>query len=125
MAVGNWFNGNVVAVIVIEEEQVVVAATGWEGEPTCEVTVAATSGGPVKDGSKDSVGSGSFFQRRWGNIGVGQQRKLGVRWFGGPKVLADLFEVRFGWGNGIGGVLPESLQGQAGESFQLAVGGQG
>ena len=51
----------------------------------------------------------------------GEKRKAFVGLFGGLDVLSNLLEVRFGRGEGIGGVLAEGLQGEARESFKLAV----
>jgi len=59
-AVLDWFGGNEVAVVIIEDEQVVVALAGREGKFAGEIAVAFSGGGPVNDSGKKVVGAFAF-----------------------------------------------------------------
>ena len=63
-ATGKGLNSNVVAVVVIEDEQVVVAFAGGQREAASEITIAATSGRAVKHGSKEEMGPGAVVKGR-------------------------------------------------------------
>ena len=49
MAIFEWFGGNVVAVVLIEDEKVVVALAGREGQFAGEIAVAFAGGGSIND----------------------------------------------------------------------------
>jgi len=45
----DWFSGNEVAVVIVEDEQVVVALARREGKFSSEIAVAYAGGGPIND----------------------------------------------------------------------------
>ena len=119
MAVFGWFGGNVVAVVIIEDEQVVVALAGREGQLAGEITVAFAGGGSINDCSEQEVRAIGLFKGRGKEIGIREQRKSGSLWLGGALVLAGLLEVGLGRGHSIGSVFAERLQGQTREDLEL------
>jgi hypothetical protein len=125
-ATGKGLNGNVVAVVVIEEEKVVVAFAGGQREAASEITIAATGGRAVKHGSKEEMGSGAIVEAQGKKIRVRRLREEGQGRIGGLcglDVLADLFEVGFGSGHRIRGVLAERSECQAREGLKGVIGG--
>ena len=106
-ATGKGLNSNVVAVIVVEKEQVVVAFAGGEREAASEISIAATGGRAIKHSSKKEVGALALI-KSWGKeIKLRKKGKGEMFRFGGLDILADLFDVGFGSGNGIRGVFAE------------------
>jgi len=93
LAVFDWFGSNVVAVVIIEDEQVVVALAGREGQLASEITVALAGGGAINDCSEQAVGAIGLLKGRGKEIRVREQRKSGSLRFGGALVLAGLLEV--------------------------------
>jgi len=59
-AVFDWFGSNAVAVVIIEDEQVVVALAGREGQLAGEITIALAGGGSINDCSEQVVGALAF-----------------------------------------------------------------
>jgi len=124
LAIFEWFGGNVVAVVLIEDEKVVVALAGREGQFAGEIAVAFAGGGSINDCSKEEVGALGLLQGRGKEIRIGEQRKSGSLGFGGALVLPGLLEVGLGSGDSIGGVLAERVQGQARENLEFIGGNQ-
>jgi len=62
----DWLGSNVVAVVIIEDEQVVVALAGREGQLAGEITVALAGGGAINDCSEQVVGALAFLE---GSVG--------------------------------------------------------
>jgi len=73
LAVFDWFGGNVVAVVIIEDEQVVVALAGREGQPAGEITVALAGGGSINDCSKQVVRALGLLEGRGKEIRIREQ----------------------------------------------------
>ena len=119
MAVFDWFGSNVVAVVIIEGAQVVVALAGREGQLAGEITVALAGGGAINDCSEQVVGALGLLEGRGKEIRIREQRKRGRRGFGGALVLLGLLEVGLGCGNRVGSVLAERVQGQTREDLEL------
>jgi len=115
----DWFGSNVVAVVIVEDEQVVVALAGREGQLAGEITVALAGGGSINDCSKQVVCVLAFLEGRGKEIRIREQRKSGSLRFGGALVLAGLLEVGLSSGNSIGSVLAERFQGQTREGLEL------
>ena len=86
----DWFGGNVVAVVVIEDEQVVDAPAGREGQLAGEITVALAGGGSINDCSEQEVCALGLFEGRGKEIRIREQRKRGSLGFGGVLVLPGL-----------------------------------
>jgi len=80
-------DGNVVAVVIAEDEQVVVALAGREGQLAGEITVALAGGGSINDCSKQVVGALGLLEGRGKEIRIREQRKSGSLGFGGALVL--------------------------------------
>jgi len=115
----DWFDSNVVSVVIIEDEQVVVVLAGREGQLAGEITVALAGGGAINDCSKQVVGALGLLEGRGKEIRIREQRKSGRRGFGGELVLPGLLEVGLGCGNRVGSVLAERVQGQTREDLEL------
>jgi len=111
LAVFDRLGSNVVAVVIIEDEQVAVALAGREGQLAGEITVALAGGGSIKDCSKQVVGALGLLKGRGKEIRIREQRKRGCLGFGGALVLPGLLEVGLGGGNRVGSVLAERVQG--------------
>jgi hypothetical protein len=111
-------NSNVVAVIVVEEEQVVVAFARGQRETAGEITIAATSGRAVEHSSKEEMGSLAVIKGWREKIRLRKKGQGGSGRLCGLDVLADLFDVGLGSRNGIRGVLAERGKSQSRESFQ-------
>ena len=124
LAVFEWFGGNVVAVVIIEDEQAVVALAGREGQLAGEITVAFAGRGLINDCSEEAVGALCLLQGRWKEIRIREQRKSRSLWFGGALVLPGLLEVGIGSGDSIGSVLAKRVQGQARENLEFIGGNQ-
>jgi hypothetical protein len=124
LAIFEWFGGNVVAVVLIEDEKVVVALAGREGQFAREISVAFAGRGSINDCSKEEVGALGLLQGRGKEIRIGEQRKSGSLGFGGALVLPGLLEVGFGSGHSIESVLAERVQGQARENLEFIGGNQ-
>ena len=107
LATGNGFNSNEVAIVVIEEQDVVVALAGRKGEAASRITIAATCGGAVKDFGKEEVGPFALVIGRRKEIRL---RKKGQGRIGGLSrlnVLAGLLDVGLEGGHRIRRVLAE------------------
>jgi len=118
-AVLDWFGGNEVAVVIVEDEQVVVALARRERKFSSEIAVAFSGGGPINDSGKKVVGAFAFLERRGKMIRVREKWESGRRRFGGALVLSGLLEVGFGCGNRIGSVLAERFRSETGENLEL------
>jgi len=125
LAVFDWFGGNVVAVVIIEDEQVVVALAGREGQLASEITVALAGGGLINDCSKQEVRAIGLLEGEGKEIRIREQRKRERLGFGGALVLPGLLEVGLGSGNIIGCVLAERFQGQTRENLEFIGGHEG
>lgn len=112
-----------VAVIVIEQKDVVVASAGGDGEFSCLVTVDLAMGGSCC--SKTPVGPVIGLFRNWEGIqvwcihGASCCRVRWVeRWWSrgrGLLVLAGLVKAAFGCGNGLRRMLCKTGSGEAWE----------
>jgi len=111
LAVFDWFGSNVAAVVIIEDEHVVVALARREGGLAGEITVALAGGGAINYCSKQVVGALALLEGSEKEIRIREQRKSGRLGFGGALVLLGLLEVGLGSGNRIGSVLVERFQG--------------
>jgi len=76
LAVFEWFGGNVVAVVIIEDEQVVVALAGREGQLAGEITVAFAGGGSVNDCSEQEVRASGLLEGRGKRSGSGSRGRV-------------------------------------------------
>jgi len=81
-----WQQCTVVTVVVIEDEQVVVALAGREGQLAGEITVALAGGGAINDCSEEAVGALAFLREARKRSGSGSRGRVGVlglveRWF--------------------------------------------
>jgi len=106
-AVFDWLGSNVVAVVIVEDEQVVVALAGREGQLAGEITVALAGGGSINDCSEQVVCALAFLEGKGKETRIREQRKSGSLGFGGVLLLSGLFEVCLGSGNSSGSVLVE------------------
>ena len=122
LAVFDGLGGNVVAVVVIEDEQIVVALAGREGQFAGEIAVAFASGGSINDCSEQEVRAIGLLEGRGKEIRIREQRKSGSLRLGGALVLAGLLEVGLGSGNRIWSVLAERFKGQTRENMELISG---
>ena len=111
LAVFDGLGGNVVAVVVIEDEQAFVALAGREGQFAGEITVAFAGGGSINDCSEQEMRAIGLLKGRGKEIRIREQRKRGSLRFGGALVLAGLLEVGLGRGHSVGSVFAERLQG--------------
>jgi len=125
LAVFDGLGGNVVAVVVIEDEQIVVALAGREGQFAGEITVAFAGWGSINDCSEETVGALGLLEGRGKEIRIREQRKSRSLRFGGALVLPGLLEVGLGSGHSIGSVLAERVQGQARENLEFIGGNKG
>jgi len=119
------FSGNEVAVVIVEDQQVVVALARREGKFSSEIAIAFSCGGSINDSSKKAVGAFAFLEGSGKKIRVREQRKSGLRRFGGALVLPGLLQVGFGCGNRVWSVLAERFQSETGENLELGGCGQG
>jgi len=117
------FNIDVIAVVIIENQQVVVALDRREGELVGKITVAFAGGGLIND--KQVVNALVIVEGSGKEIRIREQRKSGHLWFSGPLVLPGLLQVSFGCGDRVGSMLAERFQGQTRENFELIGGSQG
>ena len=111
-AVFEWFRKNAIAVIIVEDQQVVIAVTGWCNEAACLVSVDLASG--LHDCCVAEVGA--FIV--WGIGVIRIVRRSGGCMVGcasGALVLARLVEVAFDHGEGARRMLSEEGGRKAGE----------
>jgi len=85
-AVFDWFGDNVVAVVIVEDEQVAVALAGREGQLAGEITVALAGRGSINDCSEQVVCALAILEGRGKRSGSGSRERVGVsglveRWF--------------------------------------------
>ena len=111
-AVFDWLRKNAIAVKIVEDQQVVIAVTGWCNEAACLVSVDLASG--LHDCCVAEVGAFMV----WG-IGVIRIARRSGRWMvgcaSGALVLARLVEVAFDHGEGARRMLAEEGGRKAGE----------
>jgi len=117
----DWFGSDVVAVVIIEDEQVVVALAGREGQLAGEITATLAGGGSINDCSKQVVGALAFLEGSEKEIRIREQRKSGRRGFGGALVLPGLLEVGLGSGNRVGSVFAEDSRVRPGRTLSSLV----
>jgi len=119
LAVLDGFGGNEVAVVIVEDQQVVVALAGRQGKFSSEIAVAFSGGGPVNDSGKKVVGAFAFLEWSGKKIRVREKGESWLRRFGGALVLSGLLEVGFGCGNRVGSVFAERFRSETGENLEL------
>jgi len=125
LAVFDGLGSNVVAVVIIEDQQVVVALARREGELAGKITVAFAGGGAINDSCKQVVRVFAFLEGSRKEIRIREQRKSGRFWFCGLLVLPGLLQVGLGCDSSVGSAFAERVQGQTGENFELIGGSQG
>ncbi len=76
MSVGEWDSKDTIAVIVIYNEDVVVAQTGWCGESACEIHVCLSSG--FHQGSITVVGAFTLVKGKGKGVIIGGADGIGV-----------------------------------------------
>jgi len=115
----DWFSSNVVAVVIIEDQQVVVALAKMEGQLAGKITIAFAGGGLINDSNEKVVGAFAILKGSGKKIRIREQRKSRCLGFSGALVLPSLLEVSLGSGDRIGSVLAERFQGQTRDNFEL------
>jgi len=112
-AVGQGDSQDAVAVVIIDNEDVIVAGKGLDNEFAGEVHVGLTGGFHHRGKTQmcpgaccEAKGEGIITRSSWL-----EDRDQTMRWalFCGSHVLMDLVKVALDGGTGIGGVLLESL----------------
>ena len=65
LSIWDWFGMDGVAVVVVEKEDVVVAADGWDNKATCLIGANLAGYGVAVGVDLMSAGSGSFLETWW------------------------------------------------------------